>query len=193
MFTGIVKDTVEVTDIREAGEGKRITVSGSDILETLERGESISVSGTCLTVEEPGESVEIFLAGETLRKTWFSDLKTGDSLNIEPALRPTDRMGGHIVQGHVEDSVEVVKLEELEEGVNMYFRLPEELSDYIVSKGFVTVEGISLTVTCVEDSSFGVTVIPETLDTTNLPDRDEGDPVNLETDVTARYIEKMAD
>lgn len=194
MFTGIVKDTAHVEKITDAGEGKRVILKGSELLGDAEKGESISVSGACLTVEEVGEnSAEFFLAEETVEKTWFYSLENKDKLNIEPSLTPSDKMGGHIVQGHVETVSLVKEVEKLEEGWNISFTKPGKLSNYIVEKGFITVEGISLTVTEVEESYFAVTVIPETLDATNLSEKEEGDPVNLETDITARYIEKMVD
>lgn len=157
-------------------------------------GDSINVSGACLTIESfAGTGAEFFLAEETLEKTWFSGLEEGDRVNLEKALKASDRMGGHVVQGHIEAYVSVEEVEELEEGWNMTFMMPEGLEEYIVSKGFIAVEGISLTVTEVTDESFSVTVIPGTWKETNLSEKSEGDLVNVETDVMARYAEKMID
>ncbi len=192
MFTGLVQETGEVTEIEEAGEGKRIAVRAGRFFEDDQEGDSISVSGACLTIESrQADTATFFLAEETLEKTWFSDLEEGDQVNLEKALRAKDRMGGHVVQGHVEAYVEVVEVEELEEGWNMTFAMPEGLENYIVSKGFIAVEGISLTLTEVTEETFSVTVIPETWDETNFSDKGEGDFVNIETDVMARYAEKM--
>mgnify|MGYP002761583217 CR=1 FL=1 len=177
MFTGIVEATAKVKDIEDAGEGKRISVTRPETLEEVSEGESISLSGTCLTVE-------------TLEKTWFSEISEGDLLNFERSLTPEDRMGGHIVQGHVETSAEIFQVEELEEGWNFRFEKPEELEKLLVKKGFVAVEGISLTVTEIDEKSFTVTVIPETWKRTNFSEKTEGDQVNLEPDMMAKYVQK---
>ena len=192
MFTGLVKEIGEIIQVTEAGEGKRITIQAGKFFEEDEKGDSINVSGTCLTIEKFKENgAEFFLAEETLNKTWFSELAEGNKVNLEKALKASDRMGGHVVQGHIEAFVEVNEIEELEEGWNMTFTLPENLGKYIVDKGFVAVEGISLTVAGIDEDSFTVTVIPETWEKTNLSEKDIGDKVNIETDVIARYAEKM--
>lgn len=191
MFTGIVEETVTVTDTIEAGEGRRIHVTRPETVEEISEGESISVSGACLTVEEfDSESISFFLAEETLDKTWFSELEEEDLLNIERSLTSEDRMSGHVVQGHVETTAEVLELEELQEGWNFRFEKPEELENLVVHKGFIAVEGISLTVTEVNEESFWVTVIPETWNRTNLSGKTEGDTVNLEPDMMAKYVQK---
>ncbi len=192
MFTGIVKDTGKVRSIEKQSDGIRVLISGSKILESAEIGESISINGACLTVERTEtESAEFYIMDETLDKTWFSKLEQDTTVNIEPSLTPEDRMGGHIVQGHIEDFAEIESIEKGEESWKITFELPDKLSNYIVSKGFIAVEGISLTVTEVNENSFSVALIPETLDKTNLSEKTEKDFVNLETDVTARYVEKM--
>jgi len=192
MFTGIVKDTGKVRSIEKQSDGVRVLISGSKILESAEIGESISINGACLTVERTEtESAEFYIMDETLDKTWFSKLEKDTTVNIEPSLTPEDRMGGHIVQGHIEDFAEIESIEKGEESWKITFELPDKLSNYIVSKGFIAVEGISLTVTEVNENSFSVALIPETLDKTNLSEKTEKDFVNLETDVTARYVEKM--
>ena len=182
---------MQVKDIEEAGEGKRVSVERPEFLEDILKGESISVSGTCLTVESFREdAVKFFLAEETLEKTWFSEISEEDILNIEKSLTPEDRMGGHIVQGHVETHAEILEIEELEEGWNFRFEKPESLEKLLVHKGFVTVEGISLTVTEIDEESFSVTVIPETWERTNFMEKIEGDQVNLEPDMMAKYVQK---
>ena len=191
MFTGLVENTAEVISIQDSGEGKRMILEAGEFSD-VEIGDSISISGACLTVEDfEEEKATFFLAEETLEKTWFDHLKIGDVVNLERSLRADDRMGGHIVQGHVEAVARVIDLEELEEGWNMTFEKPEELEYYLVNKGFITVEGISLTVTEVDNDSFSVTIIPETWAVTNLSEKDEGSRVNLETDIIAKYVEKM--
>ncbi|MFB6116673.1 MAG: riboflavin synthase [Candidatus Nanosalina sp.] len=191
MFTGIVEETVTVIETMGAGEGKRIRVTRPETVKKLSEGESISLSGTCLTVEKfNSESISFFLAEETLEKTWFSEISEGEELNFERSLKPDDRIGGHIVQGHVETTAEVLEVEELEEGWNLKFEKPKELENLLVHKGFIAVEGISLTVTEVDEESFSATIIPETWNRTNLSGKTEGDPVNLEPDMMAKYVEK---
>ena len=192
MFTGIIEDTaVVVKDVEDAGEGKRISLTRPEALEDINNGESINVSGACLTVEEFGEeTVSFFLAEETLEKTWFSEISKGDELNIEKSLTPDDRMGGHIVQGHVDTPAEILEIEELEEGWNFKFQKPNKLENLLVHKGFIAVEGISLTVTDIDEESFSVTVIPETWNRTNFSDKNEGDKVNLEPDMMGKYVQK---
>lgn len=193
MFTGLVEDTAEIKNLEDAGEGKRITLEKRDILEENEIGGSISVSGACLTIEEfVDNGVIFFLAEETLEKTWFNNLKEGEILNIEDSLTPQDKMGGHYVQGHVDTTSEILEIEELEEGWNFTFSLPQEVNSYLVQKGFVTVEGISLTIADIDEESFSVTVIPETWNTTNLSEKTEGDEVNIEADIMAKYAEKSS-
>jgi riboflavin synthase len=192
MFTGLVEETGYVKDVEEAGEGKRIAVEADLAAEDVSVGDSISVSGACLTVEEfENHTLKFFLAEETLKRTWFSSIEEGDELNFERSLTPQDRMGGHYVQGHVDAVSKVRNVEELDEGWNFTFSVPEKISQYIVEKGFITIEGISLTITEVKDYSFSVTIIPETWKVTNLSEKKEGDEVNIEADIMAKYAEKM--
>ncbi|MFB6209118.1 MAG: riboflavin synthase [Candidatus Nanohaloarchaea archaeon] len=193
MFTGLVERTGWIVSIREAGEGKRIEIEAGEFFADVDKGESISVSGACLTVEEFTDSGAIFfLAEETLDRTWFSELSAGDELNLEKSLTPADRMGGHYVQGHVDDTSRILEVEEMKEGWNLRFSIPGEVSEYIVEKGFVAIDGISLTVSDVGEESFEVTIIPETWDITNLSTRETGDSVNIEADIMAKYAEKAA-
>lgn len=194
MYTGIVETTGEVTDVNEAGEGKRLVLEAEDVFDGLEVGDSISVSGVCLTAEEVGDGeIECFAAEETVERSWFSDVSEGDLVNLERPLRPDDRMGGHIVEGHVEASAEIREFEELEEGWNLTLEKPEDLEQYVVEKGYATIEGMSLTVTDVSDETFSVTIIPETYEISNLSNKAVGDEVNVETDVVARYVESITE
>lgn len=194
MFTGLVEETGKVTEIEQEGEGKRVTVEANEAVEDISVGDSISVSGACLTVEEfQDNEIIFFLAEETLEKTWFSEIGVGDELNLERSLKAEDRMGGHQVQGHIEAVGKVLEVEELEEGWNMTFELSESIRNYVVEKGFIAVEGISLTTTEVTEDNFSITVIPETWNVTNLSEKNEGDPVNLESDPIGRYVEKMVE
>jgi riboflavin synthase len=192
MFTGLVEETGYVREVEDAGEGKRITVDVNQIAEDVSVGDSISVSGACLTVEKFQNSVlKFFLAEETLERTWFSQIDEGDKLNLERPLTPEDRMGGHYVQGHVDATSEILEIEEMEEGWNLKFSIPGKVSSYIVEKGFIAVEGISLTVSEVESDGFWITIIPETWEVTNLSDKEKGEKVNIEADIMAKYAEKM--
>lgn len=193
MFTGLVEETGSIESISSAGEGKRIEINAEKVFEDAEIGDSINVSGACLTVEEFTEKgVQIFLAEETLDRTWFSELGEGDEVNLERSLTPEDRMGGHYVQGHVDAVSEILEIEELEEGWNFRFSMPEDLGKYIVEKGFIAIDGISLTLTDVDKDSFSVTIIPESWRKTNLSQLEAGDGVNIEVDVMAKYAEKAA-
>lgn len=209
MFTGLVEETGKIISIEEAGEGVRVEISAENVFEDTSGGDSISVSGACLTVEElTDKGAVFFLAEETLQRTWFSELEAadcscgesacssdsgkcceGDMVNLERSLTPSDRMGGHYVQGHVDAVAEVNDIEELEEGWN--FSFTAENLDYVVEKGFIAVDGISLTITKVSENGFSVTIIPETWDATNFSELTKGSPVNLEYDVMAKYAEKI--
>lgn len=193
MFTGLVEETGEIVSVEEAGEGKRIRIEADSVFESMSTGDSIDVSGACLTAESfTQEGVEIFLAEETLQKTWFSEIRSGDYVNLERSLTPEDRMGGHYVQGHVDTTVVIERVETLEEGWNFYFSIPGDFEQFIVEKGFIALEGISLTVAEISQQTFSVTVIPETWSKTNLSQKSEGDKVNLEIDVMAKYAEKIS-
>lgn len=193
MFTGIVQQTGQITNIEKTGEGKRITIKSNKFFEDSETGNSINVSGTCLTIEEihSENKAKFFLAEETLELTWFKNILVDDKVNLEQSLTPKDKMGGHIVQGHIEDAVKIKEIESLEEGWNITFEKPKDLDKYIVHKGFIAIEGISLTITEDNKDSFSVTIIPETWKVTNLSEKEEGDLVNIETDMMGKYVEKM--
>jgi riboflavin synthase len=207
MFTGIVEDTGEVLAVEDDAGGRRVRISTT--FEDLAHGQSISVSGACLTVEEyePGEWFSVFLAAETIDRTFFDSLAEGDQLNLERAMPADGRFDGHVVQGHVDATAEVVAVESVGEGLasdasetssdesdgdwTFTFSLPESLSDYLVEKGSITVDGISLTVADRDESTFSVAIIPSTYDLTTLSEKAPGDPVHLEVDVIAKYVERM--
>lgn len=192
MYTGIVEETAEITSVRQSGEGKELTIHSTWGAQELSRGDSISVSGVCLTAEELTDSeFRCFAAEETLERSWLSGAKEGDLVNLELPLKPEDRMGGHIVEGHVEATATILDIESLEEGWNFTVQRPESIDQYIVEKGYVGFEGMSLTVTETTRETFSVTIIPETWERSNLDAKDEGDEVNVETDIVARYIEEI--
>lgn len=186
MFTGIVQ-TVGRIEERTAGY---LVVSVE--LGDLKTGESIAVNGVCLTVagQRPG-GFSADLSEETDRLTGLGTLRPGDPVNLERAMTPSDRFGGHIVQGHVDGTAEVMGVTELTGSTEMTFSLPVHLERYLVPKGSVAVDGISLTVTELRPDRFGVSLVPHTLQSTTLGQRRSGDVVNLEVDVLAKYVERL--
>ena len=191
MFTGIVEATGEVLAVEDGEDGRRIRLSTP--FTGLDHGQSISVSGACLTVEDfdDGEWVELFLARETLARTFFDTLAEGDRLNLERAMPADGRFDGHIVQGHVDATAEVVGIEQEGADWTFTFSLPDGHRDYLVEKGSITVDGISLTVADRHADGFDVAIIPTTYDETTLSEKSVGDPVHLELDVVAKYVEQL--
>ena len=188
MFTGIVEEVGTVT----VCEGFGLTVAAEQVLEDVKLGDSISVNGTCLTVVQFGEGqFRVDLAPETLRRTSLGELSAGSRTNLERPLAVNDRLGGHIVQGHVDAAGRIMSIRP--EGDCFIFRIraPKKLMPYIVEKGFIAVEGISLTVVNRGAASFTVSVIPYTLSNTNLQDKVAGNRVNLEVDILAKYVESL--
>jgi riboflavin synthase len=156
-------------------------------------GDSVAVDGCCLTVARRDGPVLAFNAvAETLRRTTLGGLAAGDRVNIEPALRVGDPMGGHWVQGHVDGIGEVVRIEEEGEARNVTFSAPPEIMRYAIEKGSVCVSGVGLTIAALDETSFSVSLVPHTLGVTTLGDLRDGDSVNLEADVLAKYVEKLA-
>jgi riboflavin synthase len=192
MFTGIVETTGEVQAVIDDEGGRRMRIGAP--FEGLDHGQSISVSGVCLTVEKAadGEWFEVFLAQETLARTFFDDLSGGDRVNLERAMPADGRFDGHIVQGHVDTTAEIVGIEQEGEDWTFTFSLPEAHRDYLVQKGSITVDGISLTVADRRAEEFDVAIIPTTYAETTLSEKSVGDPVHLEVDVVAKYVEQLA-
>jgi riboflavin synthase len=194
MFTGIIEEVGRVAAIAIKGEQRRVTIACASILPELKVGDSVSVSGVCLTaVEIAADSFSADLAQETWRRTSFARLKKGALVNLELPMRASGRFDGHVVQGHVDGVGTVISFAPVAGG-NDYewvFNVPSELTRYIVSKGSLAIEGISLTVAAIEGTEMRVAIIPHTADVTNLRSLGAGDPVNLEVDVVAKYVEKM--
>lgn len=183
MYTGIVEELGRI----ERFEHGRLRIAAHRVLEDAGLGDSISVNGCCLTVVDQGEGWwEADLSPETIARTSFTSVSVGDPVNLERPLRLDTRLGGHLVQGHV-DAVGTI----VDPVPNLRVRVPEVLLPYLVEKGSVTVDGISLTVVDVVDDTFTVAVIPHTAEVTTLGHRTPGDPVNLEVDVIAKYVERM--
>ena len=188
MFTGIVEEVGTVTGL----EGQRLTIAASRVLEGVKLGDSIAVNGACLTVVDfQASSFSVELAPETLKRTSFSVWIPGREVNLERPLAVSDRLGGHIVQGHVDATGRITSLKP--DGDCVIFRVasPKRLMPYIVEKGFVAVDGISLTVVKVGSSSFTLSVIPYTLANTNLQGQAKDGRVNLEVDIVAKYVESL--
>src|SRR6266567_5490222 len=194
MFTGIIEEVGRVASLKTKGEQRRLTVSCSKLLPELKQGESVSVSGVCFTaVEIAKTSFAVDLAQETWRRTSFSRLQKDALVNLELPMRARGRFDGHVVQGHVDGVGTVIDLKPIPDGNDFWLSLnvPSELTRYIVSKGSLAIEGISLTVAAIEGTQVGLAIIPHTADATNLRSLKPGDPVNLEVDVIAKYVEKM--
>ena len=192
MFTGIVEGTGEIVATEADDDGRRVRVQTDFDLDDLHRGQSIAINGVCLTVEEYGSDwFDLFLSHETVERTYLGDLGEGDLVNVERALPADGRLDGHIVQGHVDATGEVTSIERIGDDWEFRFSVPEGLERYVVEKGSVTVDGISLTVADLTDEDFGVAIIPETYDVTVLSEKAVGDPVHLEVDVVAKYVESM--
>ena len=196
MFTGIVEEVGVVAKISE----NAMTIRASKVTEDLKLGDSIAVNGACLTAvsfDKSGENGEsefsVDLSPETMRRTALGDLSQGSLVNLERALLVSDRMGGHIVQGHVDGTGRVMSTRPEGDSVVFRIRVPKRLSRYIVEKGFVAVDGISLTVVKRGASSFTLAVIPYTSNNTNLAALSVGDRVNLEADILAKYVESLLD
>ena len=191
MFTGIVEETGEVLAVEENDEGRRLRVGTTF---ELREGQSVSVSGACLTVEEHGDGwFSLFLAEETLDRTYLGALEAGDAVNLERALPADGRLDGHFVQGHVDATGEVLAVERVGEDWQYTFSLPESQGRYVVEKGSIAVDGISLTVADRDVETFRVAIIPETYELTTLSEKAVGDPVHLEVDVIAKYVESLVE
>lgn len=180
MFTGIVEEIGFIKNF----DGKRLVIECSKVLEGTQLGDSIAIDGCCQTVVELGKNFfSADVSKETVSITTFKNFKSGKKVNLERALTPTSRMGGHIVQGHVDGIAKYLG--------DMTFEVPKELDKYIVYKGSITVNGVSLTVAKNENQTFSVAIIPHTLENTNLKYLNLGDFVNIETDILGRYVEKF--
>lgn len=190
MFTGIVEELGEITAVEQLPNAARLTVRGPVVSSDARHGDSIAVSGVCLTVVEVrGEEFTLDVVNETLRRSRLAKIATGDRVNLERATAVGARLGGHIMQGHV-DGTGVFRSRD-ENGLTR-FALPAGLSRYVVEKGSIAVDGISLTVASVTNDEFTVALIPTTLELTTLGRAEPGDLVNLEVDVLAKYVEKLA-
>jgi riboflavin synthase len=194
MFTGIIEEVGRVIRVAKRKGAHVLTVSCARLAKQLRKGDSIAVSGVCLTaVEIRPESVGFDLAEETWDRTSFSRIRPGALVNLELPMRPDGRFGGHIVQGHVDGAGKFLALDRIENADDYWLRIeiPPELASYVVPKGSLSIEGISLTVAKIEGAQVTAAIIPHTVAATNLRSLEPGDAVNLEVDVIAKYVEKM--
>src|ERR1700723_1566767 len=194
MFTGIIEEVGRVAKIERRGENRRLTVEAAYVPKELATGHSIAVSGVCLTaLDLKSKSFSADLAPETWTRTSFSRMHEGALVNLELPMKADGRFGGHIVQGHVDGVGKLTAFERIAESGNwwLHIELPDDVEKYTVYKGSISIEGISLTVAKLEKNRCTVAIIPHTVEMTNLYSLKPGDPVNLEADLIAKYVEKM--
>ena len=194
MFTGLIQETGEITAVRQRSGKTRITVHAKNVSGELKSGDSVAVSGVCLTAVDIGrKQFSADLAEETLKRTSLADLRKGSSVNLELPARPQDRLGGHIVQGHVDGIGKLLELKQIKgrEDWRLVIEILKTLAKYVVPQGSISVEGISLTVACIQANQIEIAIIPHTYEATNLHTLKRGSTVNIEVDVLAKYVEKL--
>ncbi|NUK33120.1 riboflavin synthase [Streptomyces lunaelactis] len=192
MFTGIVEELGEVTAVENLGDSPRFRLRGPVVTEGAKHGDSIAVNGVCLTVVDFGDGeFTADVMAETLNRSSLGALETGSRVNLERPMAIGDRLGGHIVQGHVDGTGTIVERKPSENWELVKISLPADLTRYVVEKGSITVDGVSLTVVDAGPDYFTISLIPTTLALTTLGIKQPGDPVNLEVDVIAKYVERL--
>lgn len=192
MFTGIIRALGTVSHVAVSSDGAHLEIAAPEIAATLTEGESVAVNGCCLTVATRNPPAFTFqLTPETLSRTCMGDLAIGEAVNLEPALRVGDSLGGHVVQGHVDATGTVLEQAPVGDSVVMRYTAPPEVLRYLILKGSIAVDGVSLTVTAVESQSFAVSLVQYTQAHTNLTRKPLGACVNLEVDLFAKYIERL--
>lgn len=192
MFTGIVEEVGLIEKIKIGEKSSSLIIKASNVLKGIDIGDSICTNGVCLTVVKISENkFEVDVMPETLRKTNFNQLKIGSKVNLERALTLNTRLGGHIVSGHIDGTGKIIHIEREDNAVWFWIEIAEELTRYIVEKGSITVDGISLTVAFVDNKSFKVSIIPHTAKETILLNKLVGEEVNIECDILAKYIERL--
>ncbi len=192
MFTGLIEEIGKIKSISVIPGGRRLRISAGKIFDDLKVDDSVSVNGICLTaVKIDKNEFECEVVGVTLSKTTLKDFKTNDEVNLERAVRLADRLGGHLVQGHVNGIGSIKKISKLGDNYYIEINFPDELKKYIIDEGSIAVDGISLTVARIENNTCGLSIIPHTWNNTILKNKHEGNAVNIETDVIAKYVEKL--
>ena len=195
MFTGIIEEVGRIAGIKQHGENRRVTIESHSASKELRTGDSIAVSGVCLTAFNiKPDSFSADLAPETWTRTSFSCIHEGALVNLELPMKADGRFGGHVVQGHVDGVGKLIALEQIADSENFWLRIeiPSEIERYTVFKGSICIEGISLTVAKLEGHECTAAIIPHTVEMTTLTSLKPGDPLNLEADLIAKYVEKMA-
>jgi riboflavin synthase len=194
MFTGIIENKGKVLRVEYHGQGKRLTLELPENLTDVQPGDSININGACLTVvEKKGQTIGLDLSTETLQKTVLGDLIGGDFVNLERALKLTDRLGGHIVTGHIDGMGVIVEKRTETDFIHLRIRIPKAISRYVVQKGAIAIDGISLTVNECQEEEVQLALIPYTIEKTTLVEKRVGDRVNVEADILGKYVEKMLD
>jgi len=194
MFTGIIEVLGTVASIESAGELTRLAIDAPEIARDVRVGESVAINGCCLTViAEQAGSLHFDVIQESLLRTSLGDLAVGSRVNLERAMRADGRLDGHIVQGHIDGTGRVERLERDGDDVRLYVACEREVTDNLVEKGSVAIDGVSLTVVGVSETGFDVALIPHTLEVTNLGGYEPGDRVNLEADVLGKYVKRYLD
>lgn len=192
MFTGIVEEIGQIKSVQKNKKSVRLTIAASKVLEDVKLGDSIATNGVCLTVTDfTSNSFVADVMPETMTRSGLGDLGSGSKVNLERALRVGDRLGGHMVSGHIDGVGQIIGKEKDDNAIWIHIGAPPQILKYIIEKGSVAIDGISLTVAYVDDNSFKVSIIPHTQDETTLVSMREGTKVNLENDMTAKYIEKF--
>ncbi|MGM0453188.1 MAG: riboflavin synthase [Thermodesulfobacteriota bacterium] len=192
MFTGIIEGLGTISGARPAGSGRRVEIRADYALSGTKIGDSIAVNGACLTaVEVSGAHFAADVSPESLRQTTIGDLAPGHRVNLERALRPADRLDGHIVSGHIDGTARITSIKNIGEVLVIGFSAKKALTRYMIHKGSVAVDGISLTINSCGDSDFEVSIIPHTAEITTLGLKSSGDSVNIETDLIGKYVEKF--
>ena len=192
MFTGLVEGMGRISFVRRQGQGLDLSVEVRSLQGDLAIGDSVSLSGCCTTVTRlSGDRAEFHMTRETLERTWFDRAEAGTVVNLERCLTPTARLGGHIVQGHVDGMGEVLDLDSRADGTDLRIRVPAKLERYLVEKGSVAIDGVSLTVARIEDDKITIALIPHTMEVTTLGQLRPGSRVNLEVDILAKYVERL--
>jgi riboflavin synthase len=193
MFTGLIEEVATVKSLKPLGSNLKISIAAKLVLEDIKLGDSIAINGVCLTVTDfDSQAFSVEAVKETLNVTALKNLKVGDLVNLERCLRAEDRLGGHIVQGHVDTVAECINIVDQQGSYDLHFRIDTAYSKYIINKGSISISGISLTVVKIEADTFYVSIIPATWQKTNLSQLQQGDLVNIEVDVLAKYLEKMS-
>ncbi|ADL12940.1 riboflavin synthase [Acetohalobium arabaticum] len=192
MFTGIVEEMGEVSSINRGSQSVELEIKADKVLEDVKIGDSIATSGVCLTVTDFGEDYfTVDVMPETMRKSSLAELQIGSKVNLERALRLQDRLGGHLVSGHIDGTGKIKKKQREDNAILVTVSLPSDLKRYLIPKGSITVDGISLTIAELEETEFIVSLIPHTAQETTLGQKSIGDTVNLEVDLIGKYVERM--